>query len=502
VIDPRRLEEVLDDPFVKEVIEAVEQRLPTGVRARQLSVRTLLLGMLLAAADDRPAHLSRVHDALLALGAEERLRLGVVVLSRKGPHLLTYRQVEYTNSLVCSLLGKDAPDGAASALLEGLQGALLESSVPQWAKVLSSSLAIDWSDIESFSRPPPKRGGDCADGEASWGHRRADKPGQKDELFFGYYFSLATMAKDEGGPDAPELVRAMSLSSCWRDPVPIIVAVLEHLCVKGLPIGDALVDSGYAHRRAEAFALPMRALGANLVMDLHPDDRGPQGTFAGAILHNGNLYCPGTPRALLELGPLARDASSMEIEAHDKMTEELSSYKLGRITRPDADGYHRVLCPAVMNKCRCRLRPSSMELSFDRPEVFCVPSPAPTCCLQMSLTVPPSVNAKTAQKHDYPSKAHRRSYARRTAVERSNSRVKDPASIDVAKGWCRLMGLVPVSLLLTCALVVRNLAVSDAFSERALEEQRRKDAGLGPRRRKRRRRSLNDLAGLAVSTSR
>jgi len=25
----------------------------------------------------------------------------------------------------------------------------LESSVPQWAKVLSSSLAIDWSDIES-----------------------------------------------------------------------------------------------------------------------------------------------------------------------------------------------------------------------------------------------------------------------------------------------------------------------------------------------------------------
>ena len=50
--------------------------------------------------------------------------------------------------------------------------------------------------------------------------------------------------------------------------------------------------------------------------------------------------------------------------------------------------------------------------------------------------MPPSVNVKTAQKHDYPSKAHRRSHARRTAVERSNSRVKDPASIDVAKGWC------------------------------------------------------------------
>jgi len=89
----------------------------------------------------------------------------------------------------------------------------------------------------------------------------------------------------------------------------------------------------------------------------------------------------------------------------------------------------------------------------------------------------------------------RRSYARRTAVERSNSRVKDPAGIDVAKGWCRLMGLVPISLFLACALVVRNLAVSDAFSERALDEQRRKDAGLGPRRRRPRSRSLSELAG-------
>jgi len=375
VIGASRLEELLDDPLVKKAIAAIEDRLPKGARARQLSVRTLLFAMLLAGADHRPAHLSRVHEALLGLRAEDALRLGVVVFTRRGPHLLTYRQVEYTNSLVCSVLKKDSPNGAASALLEGLQGALLESSVPQWSKTLSSSLAIDWSDIESFSRPPPKKGRDCADPEASWGHRRGKGPGQKDELFFGYYFSLGTMVNDEGGPRVPELVRAMSLSSCWRDPVPCIVAVLEHRCTSGLSIGDVLADSGYAHRRAEAFGLPMRMLGANLVMDLHPNDRGPQGTFAGAILHNGSLYCPATPRVLFELGPLARDASSTDIEAHDKMTDELSCYKLGKITKNDADGYHPVVCPAVMNKCRRPLRKNSMDLSFDRPEVFCVPSP-------------------------------------------------------------------------------------------------------------------------------
>ncbi len=45
--------------------------------------------------------------------------------------------------------------------------------------------AVDWSDLESFSRPP---GGErkCADPEASWGHRRGDSPGESDEAFFGY----------------------------------------------------------------------------------------------------------------------------------------------------------------------------------------------------------------------------------------------------------------------------------------------------------------------------
>jgi hypothetical protein len=62
------------------------------------------------------------------------------------------------------------------------------------------------------------------------------------------------------------------------------------------------------------------------------------------------------------------------------------------------------------------------------------------CCTRQTITVPPDVLAKTAQKHDYPSAAHRRSYARRTGAERSFSTAKDPASNTIARGWCRLMG--------------------------------------------------------------
>ena len=115
--------------------------------------------------------------------------------------------------------------------------------------------------------------------------------------------------------------------------------------------------------------------------------------------------------------------------------------------------------------------------------------------MNQNITVPPGVNAKTAQKHDYPSKAWRVSYARRSAAERSKARIKDPATIDVNKGWCRQMGLVPMTVLLACALVARNLAVTDAFCEREENDERRKAAGKAPPTRRRRRRAIADLVG-------
>jgi hypothetical protein len=307
------------------------------------------------------------------------------------------------------------------------------------------------------------------------------------------------MVPDEGGPGVPELVRAMTTSSCRHDPVPLFVSVLVRRSDKGLAISDVLADSAYAHRVPEHFALPLRAGGANLVIDLHPHDRGRQGSFSGAICHNGNLHCTATPVALFTLGPLGRGASHEEIVVHDNRSAELARYKLGRTSADDPDGYHRVVCPAVAGKLRCPLRPASMTLSYDHPEVLAPPEHPPACCRQQSLTVPPQLNAKTAQKHDYPSRAHRRSYARRTAVERSNSRVKDPATVDVNSGWCRLMGLVRPTVFLALALAVRNFAVVDAFEERQREDERRSVAGLEPKTRRRRRKSLAELAAVGAS---
>ncbi len=55
-------------------------------------------------------------------------------------------------------------------------------------------------------------------------------------------------------------------------------------------------------------------------------------------------------------------------------------------------------------------------------------------------------------------------------------------------------GLSAITVLLTCCLVVRNWRVLDAFEAREADDARRAATGLGPRRRKRRRRSLAELA--------
>jgi hypothetical protein len=134
-----------------------------------------------------------------------------------------------------------------------------------------------------------------------------------------------------------------------------------------------------------------------------------------------------------------------------------------------------------------------MRLDRDRPEILTPPEHPPACCTQQTLTVPPGVNAKTAQKHDYPSAAHRRSYARRTGAERGFATAKDPAGNDISRGWCRLMGLAPLMLFTTVLLIVRNQRILRAWNARQEDNQRRAARGLPPRTRRRRRKALTAL---------
>jgi hypothetical protein len=160
------------------------------------------------------------------------------------------------------VLAKEDPDGAPSAALQGACDLLLEASIPAAFKDASSSLAGDWSDVESWSRPAPHGSTGCADPEARWGHRNSNLKIQKGEMFFGYYLSAATMVRDENGPAVPELARRITVCSSAHDPAAALASVLTALPAAGVRLGDVLADSGYSHRVPGTWANPLRAAGA------------------------------------------------------------------------------------------------------------------------------------------------------------------------------------------------------------------------------------------------
>lgn len=476
------IEDIIDASAVAPLIESL---LPHGVRTRQLTARTLLTGMMLALADGRPAHLTRLRQALTALPARDQERLGVIEDQKTGPHQLTYRQVEHTHRLVTKALARPAPDGTPSPSLQHVCDHLAEASIPGQFKNASTSLAVDWTDIEAWARPVAHQdAGTGTDPEAGWGHRNVGRKIQEGEMFYGYYLSAAVTVKDEGSVPVPELARRITVTSTATDPAAALAAVLVTMAGSGVPLGDILADSGYSHRLPATWANPLRAAGAQLVTDLHPSDRGPRGTHHGAIIASGNLYCPCTPPALLQLIPLPPGAPAADTAAHDQKTAELARYKLGVHAAEDADGYRRHACPATTGKLRCPLRPASMTLDRDRPEILTPPEQPQACCTQQTITTTPQIAEKTRQKHDYPSAQWRQSYQRRTAAERLNAAIKNPAVNSISHGWTRQTGLTPITLWIACLIAVRNQRALAAFQAR---QQHHAHPATQPRTRKRRR---------------
>src|SRR5712692_6059042 len=68
------------------------------------------------------------------------------------------------------------------------------------------------------------------------------------------------------------------------------------------------------------------------------------------------------------------------------------------------------------------------------------------------------------------------------------------ASGHLTRGWCRLTGLTPLYLWLACLLTIRNQRILAAWDARQADNARRAAAGLPPRTRKRRRRTLASRA--------
>src|SRR5262249_20242418 len=75
---------------------------------------------------------------------------------------------------------------------------------------------------------------------------------------------------------------------------------------------------------------------------------------------------------------------------------------------------------------------------------------------------PPAVLAPTAKTPPSPPGPGGPPPPRRTGAERGFATTKDPATNDITRGWCRLMGLAPLMLFITTLLIARNQRILTA----------------------------------------
>lgn len=100
-----------------------------------------------------------MHAALGSLPEADRLRLGVVVEHNGVAHELTYRQAEYLNHLIEKALGKQVPDGLPTTHLQDLVDALIDASVLEhYRDVSSSPTSRPWCARRTDRRSPSSCG--------------------------------------------------------------------------------------------------------------------------------------------------------------------------------------------------------------------------------------------------------------------------------------------------------------------------------------------------------
>lgn len=471
------------------VVELVDPLLPSKGRPRQLPLRTLLVGCVMTAMLKQPLHICRVREVLLDMSRKHRLRLGVSVFLSDGEiHDLTERQIYRLFANFISVIDPtpvpgfkgvaivdrqtkidsvQPSDEELSILEERLQqvaNRLLEGSIPAQFRNASTSYALDWTDADTWASGH-RSFIPLADPDADWGARRSMEPGIKRAKFYGYDEQILTMTNDDDGPKVPELVRRIDLQASNEHDPEFSIPMIDRALADGLTINDLLADNAYPY--ALEWSVEMRRRKIQLIVDLHPGDRGPKGTWLGALDIEGNLYCPSTPKNLQRIDPPGVRANGVEREHYRTQIDLRDKYKFVVQTATDDEGYDRRMCPAVAGKVHCPLWDRLYDREKAIPEIYTPPKAPNKCCTQKTITVPPTVSAKTRQKHDFGSRTFKDSYKRRTAVERAFGDVKSKAGEDVSRGRIRLMGRTKQLFMRTIAYVARNTRIVARFIEKS-----------------------------------
>src|SRR5439155_11168720 len=223
------------------------------------------------------------------------------------------------------------------------------------------------------------------------------------------------------------------------------------------------VDRGYSNSVPDAFHLPVRALGYQLVMDYKFEQLGVEESSAGAKRVDGAFCSAGIPDSVAYA---TRDfrLGSIDEETWRARIEERRAYLLRDKERPDDQGHVRKACPAAGGApcAACELKPDSLTKAPTKtriPVTDELRANPPQICRQQSATFPPEAGAKFLQPLLHGSDEWARTYgALRNASEGMNGDIKDGAHAALNDPRRRrVRGVAAQSVFVALALVATNL---------------------------------------------
>ncbi|MCQ8193129.1 hypothetical protein [Streptomyces rugosispiralis] len=355
----------------------------------------------------------------------------------------------------------------------------------------TGDVAVDTTSLPSWAKPHTRKRSSL-EPSANWHY----KGGGGRE--FGYSLTMAITAHADPASAGryPQLILGMVLHTPEKDMgrhawyVSSVLSQFTHLR------GFAAADRAYTKLRPKNFHQPMRDLGFMPVLDFSKTQVGPEAHHQGAIAKVGRLFCPRTPRPLLDLYQQVRDAKNERerVPLRERL-QEIEPYALVRKATADERGNERYSCPAAKVNCpwarereqRGSRKKGTVPLNIDldgprarasypaaRPTVDVPDIPfgeRPKCCDQSSVTVQANVMPRMRQELPWQTMSWALAYqSLRSHIEGGNGRLKSVDAALHARERRQPRGRVAQTLLAAITVMVENIIELERFLRASKEK--------------------------------
>ncbi|MEN8655782.1 hypothetical protein ABCR94_35715 [Streptomyces sp. 21So2-11] len=218
-----------------------------------------------------------------------------------------------------------------------------------------SDTAIDTTCAPSWARPHTRKR-PALEASANWHY----KGGGDREFGYSATLAIAAHADPDRAGRYPQLILGMVLHTPEKDMgrhAHYVSAVRAQLTALR---GFTAADCAYTKLLPYNFHRPMRALGYMPVLDFTKPQVADQAEHRhqGAITKVGRLFCPLTPRPLLDLYQQVRSArNERERIPLREQLQQIEAYALTRKDTFDDQGTERYACPVTKLNCPWAQKP-------------------------------------------------------------------------------------------------------------------------------------------------